>query len=215
MRLDLIEMPRGEALQKFREYRDSVRDRHDAELSAITEGYRQLAKGRQLIRLTHVIEAGGFHSVEFKPRYSETRTVSAPNLAVCKADEEWCTYRLDQSDSITFCGYKDEDANKQGVFQPWNHRSRHRRVRAEVSVKSNVSEGDLHAMVPLVPPPLRPRAHLSNFHVLWEVDQWTPRRPPAPRDPALLKRIGGDLFAVLAVWDLTDLERAVLAGRSL
>lgn len=25
---------------------------------------------------------------------------------------------------------------------------------------------------------------------------------------------GGDLYAVVAVWDLTELERAVLAGRS-
>lgn len=31
-------------------------------------------------------------------------------------------------------------------------------------------------------------------------------------DPALLKHIGGDLWAVVAVWNLTDLEMAVLAG---
>jgi hypothetical protein len=34
-----------------------------------------------------------------------------------------------------------------------------------------------------------------------------------PEDPALLKHIGGDLYAVLAVWNLTELERAVLSGR--
>lgn len=34
----------------------------------------------------------------------------------------------------------------------------------------------------------------------------------APVDPALLKHIGGDLYAVVATWDLTDLERAVLDG---
>jgi len=32
-----------------------------------------------------------------------------------------------------------------------------------------------------------------------------------PRDPALIRHIRGDLWAVLAVWDLTELERAVLA----
>lgn len=32
-------------------------------------------------------------------------------------------------------------------------------------------------------------------------------------DPALLKHIGGDLYAVLATWDLTELERSVLGGR--
>jgi hypothetical protein len=34
------------------------------------------------------------------------------------------------------------------------------------------------------------------------------------RDPALLRHIRGDLWAVLAVWDLTELERAVLGQRS-
>src|SRR5438046_3023240 len=34
-----------------------------------------------------------------------------------------------------------------------------------------------------------------------------------PEDPALLKHIGGDLYAVVAVWNLTELERAVLSGR--
>ena len=31
-----------------------------------------------------------------------------------------------------------------------------------------------------------------------------------PRDPALLRNITGTLYAVLAVWDLTEVERAVL-----
>lgn len=38
-------------------------------------------------------------------------------------------------------------------------------------------------------------------------------RPEPPKDPALLRHIGGDLYSVVAVWDLTELERAVLAGR--
>jgi hypothetical protein len=34
-----------------------------------------------------------------------------------------------------------------------------------------------------------------------------------PVDPALLRHIRGDLWAVLAVWNLTDLERYVLSQR--
>ena len=30
----------------------------------------------------------------------------------------------------------------------------------------------------------------------------------------LLRHLSGQLYAVLAVWDLTELERAVLAGRA-
>lgn len=34
-----------------------------------------------------------------------------------------------------------------------------------------------------------------------------------PGDPLLLKHLAGTLYAVLAVWDLTELERAVFGGR--
>lgn len=66
-------------------------------------------------------------------------------------------------------------------------------------------------IVPLIPPRYRPRrGRLSSCHLLWEVEAWdlTP-----PTDPALIRHLRGDLWSVLAVWDLTDLERAVLAQR--
>jgi hypothetical protein len=69
-----------------------------------------------------------------------------------------------------------------------------------------------HCIVPLVPPQHRPRRpKLGRFHVLWEVERWD---HTAPRDPALLRHIRGDLWAVVATWDLTELERAVLAQRA-
>jgi hypothetical protein len=66
------------------------------------------------------------------------------------------------------------------------------------------------ALVPLVPLPLRPKRGLENYHVLWEAD-W---RRAVPQDPLLLRRLGkGDLWLVLAQWDLTEVERAALATR--
>jgi hypothetical protein len=66
-------------------------------------------------------------------------------------------------------------------------------------------------VVPLVPPRFRPRRpRLARCHVLWEVEEWS---PVPPVDPALLRHIRGDLWAVLATWDLSPLERAVLGGR--
>jgi hypothetical protein len=46
---------------------------------------------------------------------------------------------------------------------------------------------------------------LSNYHILWEAD-WE----DAPVDPILLKQIDGNFFAVIAQWDLTNVERMVL-----
>jgi hypothetical protein len=45
---------------------------------------------------------------------------------------------------------------------------------------------------------------------LWEVNQWSPARPPD--DPVLLSPLGGDLYAVLAHWDLTEIEKMVLGA---
>ena len=66
-------------------------------------------------------------------------------------------------------------------------------------------------MVPLIPPRFRPSNNdLHRYHILWDVQGAWEAEPP--KDPFLLSRIHGDLFAVLAVWDLTELERAVLKG---
>jgi hypothetical protein len=71
-------------------------------------------------------------------------------------------------------------------------------------------------MVPVVPPKHRPARGMGDRLVLWEVENWTWRSTPRPPgDPALLRPIGGDLYAVEAVWDLTELEQLVLSQRRL
>jgi hypothetical protein len=52
---------------------------------------------------------------------------------------------------------------------------------------------------------------LAALHVLWEVERW---ELVPPTDPALIRHIRGDLWAVLATWDLTEIERHVLAQRA-
>ena len=64
------------------------------------------------------------------------------------------------------------------------------------------------AIVPIVPLHLRPKFNLSNYSILWEAD-WT----AVPHDPLLLRQLKGDLWIVLAAWDLTEVERAVLSQR--
>jgi len=64
--------------------------------------------------------------------------------------------------------------------------------------------------VPLIPVHLRPKRGLANYHILWEAE-W--RRLP-PVDPLLIRRLGkGDLWVVVAAWDLTEVERAAIAAR--
>jgi hypothetical protein len=66
--------------------------------------------------------------------------------------------------------------------------------------------------VPSVPPQFRPTGALSDYHILFEAE-WQ-RVPPV--DPMLLKQIGhaeSPLFVVLAAWDLSPLEQAVLRAK--
>ena len=65
------------------------------------------------------------------------------------------------------------------------------------------------AVVPAIPVHLRPAGDLGEFFILFEAE-WDKHAPP---DPLLLKHIGGHMYSVLAQWDLTDVEKAVLEGR--
>jgi hypothetical protein len=67
---------------------------------------------------------------------------------------------------------------------------------------------DRVADVPLIPVHLRPRKAIDKYHVLWEAD-WN----QYPTDPYLLRRFGEDAWLVVAAWDLTDVERAVMSTR--
>jgi hypothetical protein len=69
----------------------------------------------------------------------------------------------------------------------------------------------IQTSVPIIPPRFTPQTGLHNYHVLWEVEKWDVVTPP--KDPLLLKRVSPNVFGVLAAWDLTDVERAVLRGR--
>lgn len=69
------------------------------------------------------------------------------------------------------------------------------------------------ATVPRMPPEIRAVAHKDHV-VLWEPD-WRKahtkvQRPPL--DPALLERLDGNLYMVVATWDLSPLEAAALGG---
>ena len=220
MELSTIEMPREQAREAFKDYRAAVRARHDEEDQSLMRGYRELATGRHLIRLSDTIRAGGFEQLEFRrstarrgPRVMVTGQL--PRLAVARADARLCfTDGVQQDGSVHFRG--------KGEI--------HARNRADRIDLPQVFEADEHlvgladtwvttwrtprfrAIVPNVPPPLRPSDALGNYHLLFEAE-WALAAPAAPVDPALIKHIGGDIWAVHAVWDLTELERAVLSGR--
>jgi hypothetical protein len=116
-----------------------------------------------------------------------------PKLAIIRADAQWAFLRKDR-DRLSFQMESWPRGNsRRTIVVPWTGMEW-----ASTSAK---------ARVPLVPLHIRPKSNLSNYYILWEAD-WE----HAPVDPMLLRRYGGDLWLVLAAWDLTAVERAVLSG---
>jgi hypothetical protein len=173
------------ARKAFLEYRAAVRARHSEEDAQIMRGYKALSQGKQLIHLRDTIRAGGLGKD------------GRPRLAIMRADQRWCFYHKRWDDGFSFSCDGDE----------WRHRHA-TRIRFDSDVLACTGK-DAKALVPIIPPGLRPTIALSNFHILWEAE-W---QAVPPKDPALLRHLGGDLYAVVAIWDLTELERAVLGGR--
>lgn len=145
--------------------------------------YKRIAQGKTVIRALESIRAAGFDAEGF------------PKLAIAPAHMSSCFWRP-ATNRCTF-----------GKRYP-NTRDRMDVVRMDwPGLNSRKYEGE--AIVPLIPVHLRPKRGMQNYHILWEAE-WTKRYPV---DPYLLRRFGGDAWLVVAAWDLTDVERAVMSSR--
>lgn len=188
-----------EATERLAEYETQVRTERTAEDEAIAAGYRAAKRGMPVISLPEVIRAGGFFDKSHRPK-----------LAIARADAT--EVRVDQADRDIVWS---TDTWSRDPW--WNGRPQQRtRLVGHDHVRVHGVRGDYFSsgqtIVPPIPPRFRPRLRrLHGFHVLWEVEKWD---PTPPVDPALLRHIRGDLWAVVATWDLTELERAVLAQRT-
>lgn len=188
-----IEMDQVEAKRLYHEYLthryfDTPVDRE------IRRTYRQIAKGQVVIKALESVAAAG---VDAK---------GLPKLALLRADQQEChlminndTVRMAASDS------RARGWGKRVGPEPFEWRKDQFPGAAETSYR-----GDYRAIVPLIPAHLRPKHALDNYHILWEAE-WS---RVVPKDPFLLRRLGqGDLWLVVAMWDLTEVERAALQSR--
>lgn len=222
MELQTITEERETARELFEQYRSQVRKplranateaqrelrRLDTEMA---RAYKQLADGVTLLRLAETIRAGGL--VERPTGWGKGYTAALPKLAVVRADARRVyTLGVTRAGTVTFSAAltpewrqlseaRDNIVRVTGAFDEGEYKSR-----------QTGSNTIWSALTPTVPPKYRPE-NLSSYHVLFEVEDWQREPQPPGRDPALLKHVGGDLWAVLATWDLTELEAAVLGQR--
>lgn len=191
MNVPLLQMPAHDAQVAFEEYRAAVKARHSEEDEAIMRGYKAMAEGKPVVDVSEAIKAAGLDEV------------GRPRLAICRADGHYCWYSAGLHTGAVFAmeeRYNDRAHTRYLQLPP-------RLFGPDSELKGKLKYSRIRAIVPSIPPRLRPKAALSNYHILWEAEWET-----VPRDPYLLRHLYGYLYAVLAEWDLTELERAVLKG---
>jgi hypothetical protein len=224
MDLSTVTIPRAGARQAAAEYRREARRARDPrerrELEEIGRAYEIASKENvALIALTPTIQAGGtvVRTRVFNPDTDRERRehYAVPRLAVCRWQAAFCyTSGVQRDGSVAF---------SDSLRRRYDYRAGVIELETKFELPEGFEPGPYNvatqwsawtAMVPIVPPKHRPGRWLGDRLVLWEADDWMWSSPPGPpHDPALLRHVGGDLYAVEAVWNLTELERLVLSGR--
>lgn len=169
------------ALQEYRKHRAAA----TPEDEAIMRAYKEITRGRVVVQAIASVRAAGWNKDWM------------PALALTRADVRQCAFQAGHASAVEFY----DDINR-------GYRRRSSIVVRDMPPRPQGAPWRGAAAVPLVPLPLRPKAALDNYHILWEAD-WS----QAPVDPLLLRKLQGDLWLVLAAWELTAVERAVLEQR--
>jgi hypothetical protein len=194
MKIDIQSMDPEIARTHYLEYRRSVRQlREERREAARQEADRVHTRRTQIEKEENDLRAA-YRAMSLGQRVlvlpsvikkSGVNEQGLPKLAIAQAHWEWCRY--DCTNGVSrFLDGACEIKVPTGFSSKWGFR----------------------ALVPPVPPRFRPE-NLYDYHVLWEAE-W--RKAP-PIDPILLKKVSDNVYVVLAQWDLTPLEQAVLEGR--
>ena len=195
--VETISMPEDDAKTELKEYRKLLETRKETYLQQMKDSLVQLAKGRKLININEVMRKVGVGEDGF------------PRLAIARADgEKVYLHRHDE-------GRVDFSLGSSG-WEQYKHNTIWMPAKTFAEFKKTEKEQYgyqvYEALIPIIPAVFLPTGKLKNYWILWEVEQWS-KTPAPPNDPILLKRINESTFAVLAVWDLTPLERSITAGR--
>lgn len=154
-------------LQAYRTLRDKQRTKEDALLASV---YKQVQKGGRVLNLQEAFKQTGLDEK------------GQPKLAIARAD--WSRVHFMRSiagNRIIFsCNrFWKPQATRQYLMLP-----------PETFNLQKLTRHDLHSSVPYIPPEIRPQFALSNYWILFEVQEWN----TYPVDPYLLKRINGMLL---------------------
>lgn len=189
MNVKTISMERTEANRAWREYRLAMRDHKLKYLRDTEKALSFLRRGKKILDITQVFQA---------PPLTDDWL---PAIAIAPA---WV-------EKVVFwqCGHHNYGRIAPSRWSVYSFQINN--LPATSKPGEEYQERQCETVVPTIPPQYLPAGNLKKgkYYIFWEVEDWK----AVPKDPILLKRLSKNLFAVLAVWDLTELEQAVLRGR--
>lgn len=197
MNVDTVTIPKETAARKVADIKALKRSQRTEEDDALLALYTSISKhNARVITLSAAFRQAGLNDLD------------QPRIAVAQGDwtKVFCTrygWNGGNSDASVF-GYRFTRDNR------WRNKLLSDTVALRPGSYDRVpTEKTLSTTVPHVPANIRPTFHLRNYHILFEVEKWTVEMPV---DPFLLKHVTGDTYAVIAEWELTDLEASILGG---
>lgn len=195
MNVDTITIKRDTAIQKVADLKALTRSQRTEEDDALLSLYSSVAKhGARVITLSAAFRQAGLNEL------------LQPRVAIAQADWQKVYFQRQGWSS------NNEPSEYRGQFRP--HNRWRDRVAGEIRLVSGSfltipTDKTLSTFVPYVPANIRPKFHLRNYHILFEVEKWTVEMPV---DPFLLKHVMGETYAVVAEWELTELEASLLGS---
>jgi len=195
MQAEYVEIDRGKARELYRAYKKHLHWSQPID-DEIRRAYQMLAQGKLVVKALESIKAAGLKT--------EGEDAGFPKLALCRADAKNCTVLMHADGSADMCADRTSAWGRKASKNVFHFAGdTFPRIKRDRSYRAT-------AVVPLPPINQRPQRGLANYHTLWEAE-WT---RIAPYDPMLLRRLGkADLWVVVAMWDLTEIERAALSTR--
>ena len=199
MKITMLKMSKKKAYNEWKVYREALKNcKTKSQLKYLSDMklvYNKLKSGRKIIDIFEVFKKFGVNTKE------------QPRLAIAPVSFKVIKFRKETRGTGIFIenswGYSCSKNRYVGLpentFKEWTKEGAWDIKNKEITTK-----------VPIVPARYLPTIKsLDGYFVLWEVKRWD----NIPTDPILLKRLTNNLFVVLAIWDLTPIEQAVVRGR--
>lgn len=205
MEVEQLIIPKEKAELEYKAFLQLVKSRKTEYHEQLHKIYGHMKHGRAIIDVLEAIKKAGLNKD------------SDPKLALCTAHSNTVVFEKHLNGKGTF--YRAVKYNRvrtynkpvltcpEFTFPVWKTKE------GEIaSDRWTIHNQRRQAPVPIIPASiLAPlKGQLRHFHILWEVEKW---EPLPPKDPILLKQLSNTIFVVLATWELTEVERAVIRGR--